>query len=372
MHSLPMGRFANPRRVSDATYLELVRTLFGTVVPGAISAGLFIVTSAVCAVHSGSPFVASLAVAGSVAGVARLGIVVVLQKSVADPALDPATARQIEHWFGAIYLTFAVLLGLFAASGLRSCPIGDHIAIAALVVGYGAGVAAGVSLRPWIGVPAIIVAVVPTIVATLIDGGTEHRLLGLILIALLAGGVGSILHRYRHEVEMIEMRQRLGSLARTDPLTGLANRLTLEEAFAQSVAVCGGKRVALHCFDLDRFKPVNDIHGHIVGDQLLQAVANRLARLLRRGDFAVRLGGDEFAVLQTDVEHRGEAQLMARRIARAIAEPYGIAGKDIRIGASVGSAWGADHGPDLAQLLKVADEALYDVKLGRTVMAQAS
>ncbi|HEY8592382.1 MAG TPA: GGDEF domain-containing protein [Sphingomicrobium sp.] len=166
----------------------------------------------------------------------------------------------------------------------------------------------------------------------------------------------------------------MASLARTDPLTGLPNRLALEDAFLRAVRECGGKRVVLHCFDLDRFKPVNDVHGHVVGDALLKLVAQRLKRLLRGGDLPVRLGGDEFAVLQTNVDHDDQADLMARRIARSLAEPYEIEGRIIHTGASVGSGSGREHGPDLTRLLSVADAALYEVKRSddRTLHARAS
>jgi len=118
----------------------------------------------------------------------------------------------------------------------------------------------------------------------------------------------------------------------------------------------------LHCLDLDRFKPVNDTYGHAVGDALLVAVGRRLERLLRAGDSAFRLGGDEFAVLQTGIAHPDESELAARRIVRALSEPYEIDGNPIVIGVSIGSARGVDCGPDLMLMLSVADKALYDIK----------
>jgi diguanylate cyclase len=355
-----------PRLISDSTYLELVRSLFGTLVPSTIMAALFIVTASLCCRHALDSLPYALGVFGSAIAVVRVGIVVMLRANVSKRGLEWARARALERIFAAVYLSFAVVFGLFAAACVRGCAIEDQMVVAALVVGYAAGAAAGVSLRPWIGVPALLVSVTPTILMCVAEGDRSHLLLSFILTGLMAGGVASMLARYRSQVEMIELRQRFASLARTDPLTGLANRLALEDGFLQAVAVCGGRDVVLHCFDLDRFKPVNDRYGHVAGDLLLQAVAQRLAGLLRAGDLAVRLGGDEFAVMQSHVDHQDQADLMARRIARSLAEPYCVDGHEIQIGASVGSASGLDHGPDLARLLGTADKALYLVKNGRS------
>jgi diguanylate cyclase (GGDEF)-like protein len=361
-----MAMFRRKRlEISSTTYLELVRSLLGTLVPTFIMAVLFIVTAAHCLGHASDALIRTLAMLGSAVAVARVGVVVALQRRVARRGLDIAGAQRLERTFAAVYLAFALLLGLFAAAGMQSCPLADQVVLSAMVVGYAAGVAASVSLRPWIAVPAMLLSVFPTIAVSLAIGDAPHVLLAFLLFALMAGGISSMIGRYRNAIEMIEMRQRFASLARRDPLTGLGNRLALEDGFLRAVETCGGRCVVLHCLDLDRFKPINDVFGHVAGDLLLQAVAQRLTRLLRDGDLAVRLGGDEFALLQTGIVHGDEAELMARRIARSIAEPYAIDGHEIRIGASVGSASGKEHGPDLGRLLSFADKALYEEKHGR-------
>jgi diguanylate cyclase (GGDEF)-like protein len=95
---------------------------------------------------------------------------------------------------------------------------------------------------------------------------------------------------------------------------------------------------------------------------LLKAVSARLAGMLRRSDFAARLGGDEFVIVQTGVSQPGEADLLARRLARALARPYVVGGQQITIGASVGYALSSEYGNDLERLLRGADEALCQVK----------
>lgn len=158
------------------------------------------------------------------------------------------------------------------------------------------------------------------------------------------------------------MQKEFAALARHDDLTGLPNRLALRSHF--EVVAKGDRldRIAVHCLDLDRFKPVNDRYGHPVGDALLKAVAGRLARLLRADDLAVRVGGDEFIILQVDVDHADQADMLARRIQRTIGAPYTIGGHHITIGTSVGYALSPDDGRSLEQLIASADAALCRIK----------
>jgi diguanylate cyclase (GGDEF)-like protein len=363
----------DPRHISESTYLELVRSLFGTLVPSMIMSALFVVTAWICVGGEGKALLTMLAILASAAAFLRHAILFALRMDAAKNGLDRALARRVEMEFGTAYLAFALLLGLFAAACLALCPVEEHIAIAALVVGYAAGVAAGISLRPWIGVPAMLLSVIPPLLVAIGLGDRPHLLLATLLAVLMSGGIGSMVGRYRAAVEMIEMRHLMASLARQDPLTGLANRLALADAFARSVESQSSHALVLHCLDLDRFKPVNDLHGHLVGDQLLKAVAERLERLVRQEDLAVRLGGDEFVILQAQVVHDDQAELMARRLVQTMAKPFVIEGHHIQVGASVGYARALDHGSSLQSLLGAADRALYDAKHhGRGACALAS
>lgn len=159
--------------------------------------------------------------------------------------------------------------------------------------------------------------------------------------------------------------------ATEDPLTGLSNR----SGFSRAMDVGRGEELALLYLDLDGFKAVNDIHGHAAGDRLLQQAAGRLRRMLRAGDAAARIGGDEFVVVARGVA-RGQAQAFGERIIRELSHPYelGVV-SDVAIGVSVGVALTPDHGDALADLLDVADSALYSAKgLGksRCVVAHGS
>lgn len=151
--------------------------------------------------------------------------------------------------------------------------------------------------------------------------------------------------------------------ARHDMLTGLTNRSGLVKALdARFAREAGQRRLALIYLDLDGFKAVNDTHGHMAGDRLLQLVAERLRSMVRSGDLAARIGGDEFIVLSDQTE---TVQLLGfgDRLIREISVPYELDNRSkVTVGASVGIALAPDHGTDMPSLLSAADMALYQAK----------
>lgn len=151
--------------------------------------------------------------------------------------------------------------------------------------------------------------------------------------------------------------------ARHDMLTGLSNRAGLTRAFAmRQDSLPSNRRLALIYLDLDGFKAVNDNHGHIVGDTLLQHVAERLRSLVRSSDVAARIGGDEFVVL-SELADRAQLQKLGDRLMRELSQPYELeSGHRIAIGTSIGIALAPDHGTDLTSLMSAADGALYCAK----------
>ena len=158
--------------------------------------------------------------------------------------------------------------------------------------------------------------------------------------------------------------EKIARLARTDPLTGLANRSTFIERLRQLFASArrGGAPFAVLYLDLDRFKDINDTLGHPVGDDLLVVASERLSGGIRETDLVARLGGDEFAVLQADTSDPSQAGAMATKLRAALAEPVRISGNDIHVTASLGIAM---YGPDCVvpeDLLSHADIALYRAK----------
>lgn len=356
------GRFARDRRLSDGTYVELVRSLFSTRAPATIMGILFVVVATVVVRRTPDAMLVFLGWIGGAVSLVRVGMLVAYERRVRDPHLDPAVADRTESLFGAVYLSFAALLGLFGMRVFEVSDIEMHVIVGPLIVGYSAEVATGVSSRPWISIPAVSLAVVPLVLAAMLRGDEAHVLLGFVLAALLLGGIGSMVVRYRAQTDKIAMRHLFYSLARQDPLTGLGNRLALAEVFTREVEEHGVAGVAVHCLDLDRFKPINDDYGHPTGDLLLKEVGARLRSLSRARDVAARLGGDEFVLLQTGVGHADHAALMARRIVRVLSEPYVIEGRKIEVGVSVGYALPSSCSGQLADLLHCADRALYRIK----------
>jgi diguanylate cyclase (GGDEF)-like protein/PAS domain S-box-containing protein len=151
---------------------------------------------------------------------------------------------------------------------------------------------------------------------------------------------------------------RIAHMARHDGLSGLPNRVLFNERLAAALA---RGPLAVLCFDLDRFKIVNDTMGHPAGDALLRALAERFARRLRPEHTIARLGGDEFALLMP-AAGCAEAQAMAGDLLAAVREPVTVEGRPIVVGASIGIALAPFHGTDATQLMKCADLALYRAK----------
>jgi diguanylate cyclase (GGDEF)-like protein len=153
-------------------------------------------------------------------------------------------------------------------------------------------------------------------------------------------------------------------LAYHDALTGLPNRSLFFEHLARAVANANrtGASLAVLYLDLDRFKLVNDSLGHNIGDQLLEAVAQRLRTSLRAADLAARLGGDEFAVLAENTSVAG-ATMLAERICKALGDPFRIDGHDLAVAASIGVVVDEAGRTDADSLLRNADLAMYRAKL---------
>jgi diguanylate cyclase (GGDEF)-like protein/PAS domain S-box-containing protein len=158
-----------------------------------------------------------------------------------------------------------------------------------------------------------------------------------------------------------EAEQELTRRALHDPLTGLANRLLLQERLEHALAVTArnGGVVALLYIDLNDFKVVNDERGHDVGDEVLRQVAQRLRTTVRASETPARLGGDEFAVVCEDLGSVPAAHLVAERIRAAIAVPVPLQGRTATITASVGVAVTVAGKASVADLFRTADREMY-------------
>ncbi len=163
-------------------------------------------------------------------------------------------------------------------------------------------------------------------------------------------------------------------LALHDPLTGLANRTLLEQRWKeiQASQPTNGAQLGLLFVDLDHFKEVNDQHGHIVGDKILIALADRLGRGVGASAMIARYGGDEFVALLEIKKDKSQAKAVAERILEEVREPFRTEGLEIIISASIGVAMSKDRDGSLEDLVEAADRAAYQAKMlgkGRYVVS---
>lgn len=153
-------------------------------------------------------------------------------------------------------------------------------------------------------------------------------------------------------------------LAHHDTLTGLPNRVTLQDRLTQALvsAQRHGEEVAVMMVDLDHFKNVNDALGHPVGDRLLQEVAKRLRGVLRESDTLARVGGDEFVLVQDGIREESAAATMAKKLLGVLTESFDVGGNRLHAGASIGITRFPADATDPDALLRNADMALYRAK----------
>jgi len=171
-------------------------------------------------------------------------------------------------------------------------------------------------------------------------------------------GVGSDVTEQRASAD------RIARMARYDTLTGLPNRLMINETLARAMQEAAGwnGRCAFMMIDLDRFKAVNDTLGHPIGDRLLSRVSERLAQLMNAETTCGRLGGDEFAVVVRGVTDTAAVERLAHRIIETLSRPYEVDQHTLHVGASVGLAIGPRDGRTAEMLIRSADLALYKAK----------
>jgi diguanylate cyclase (GGDEF)-like protein len=350
---------------ADALEIELIRSLFESKAPALIMSAGFLATGSLAVWQTGDWILAFLLAAGIVTSIGRITLMAMRCPEARAPGLALERARQLQQRFTLSYFGFAMVLGMFGERVMQLHSPELHMLTICMLVGYGAGVAAGIGLRPRIAIPCMIVATVPAITAALSRADIVYWTMAVLTSGFLVGGVKSVTSRHARAVRSIGRRITFSALARQDGLTALPNRLALREWFDERVA-CADQpgMVAVHYLDLNGFKPVNDRYGHPVGDALLVAVSGRIARTIRTNDMAARFGGDEFAVVQCGIASADEAALLAQRLATAIGKPYQIEDNMIRISTCVGYIVSERGEEDLEYLLGAADDALYTSKRG--------
>ncbi|NEX17486.1 MAG: hypothetical protein C1943_12890 [Halochromatium sp.] len=186
-------------------------------------------------------------------------------------------------------------------------------------------------------------------------------------MARVHDGDGRLTHFVASFIDITEQKvaeERIRHLAHHDTLTGLPNRLNLQNRLDQALAAArrNRRRVAVMFIDMDRFKLINDTLGHHIGDGLLIEVARRLQGSVRDSDVVARLGGDEFMVVLSDIEDACAIAGVANKLMQRLSQPYCVDGHDLLSTPSIGISVFPDDGDNAEALMKNADSAMYHAK----------
>jgi len=347
----------------DAVYLEVIATLYGTTVPILVAGVCQAVVGTISVAQTGDGFTAALTLLAVIVWLVRLLDVLAFRRQIRrKPLLDRAEAVAWEQRYAAGSLTAALLIGLFAA---RSLFVGDAnclVMAVGIAFGFGAGIVARLSLRPFVAILDFAAVGLPAVAATFLkQWDTPHIAMGLMFLIFIVAGFEMVRLSYNAMLNQMTLKQKFEQLSRIDPMTGLLNRSALATDVERIVAENGGM-IAVHAIDLDHFKAANDRHGHPAGDAVLKQVAARLTSLAGPADPVLRMGGDEFILVQRSVRSRNDAELMAQQIFGSISAPYHVDGHEMVIGASIGIALSPEHGKTVDALLCRSDAALYRAK----------
>ncbi|AWB19817.1 GGDEF domain-containing protein [Methylobacterium currus] len=346
---------------SDDIYVALVADLARTGMPTTImgvalaGVGLFV------ALALGHTILFAAVASGVLASACRLALVLRQMRRLEGGPLAPREAGLWER--GHVLTIFAVAssVGTLVGTVFAQPRMDLQMLATGLLFGYCSGVVTHLFGRPVMAASALLLAALPAIASAAWFGDMPHGILAAMFGLFLFGAVQAVFSAHRTAIRQIRLRLDMARLARSDVLTGLANRLGLREAFGR-LSRTDGDSVAIHCFDLDRFKPVNDRYGHAAGDALLQELGARLRLLVEAPVLAARTGGDEFVVLQPGVRHAEEAESLARRIVHALSAPYHLGGETVSVGLSLGFACAPSRAANLDDLVRRADAASYAVK----------
>ena len=196
---------------------------------------------------------------------------------------------------------------------------------------------------------------------TMPDGTVVHQEIHARVVDSSQGKI--VIASSRDITERVQAEEMVRHLAYHDMLTGLANRVLLDQELAHAIASSDrhGDLVGVVFIDLDDFKPINDTYGHIIGDQVLREVAHRLQSCVREYDTVARLGGDEFVVLLPRLADEEALTSVSHKLAEAVAEPFVIVNDSIRVTGSLGTAL-RRPGEDAASLVTRADNMMYETR----------
>lgn len=354
----------------DALSERVRRTLVGTLYtqPTSLAMGALtgILSAGVVAIGSGHPLLYDAFIVLSIIVIARITAAYAM-----SPENSEDSTRKLEIFFEIGALTYAFVLGVVAALTLLF-NIGTEweVLMVANALCYGVAISARNAGRPNIALAQSALSILPVFSASLYIG-TPALIVFAITIALLMPATAAITFNIfkvlRESIAAAEtsalLADKMQVLARTDVVTGLANRAGLNHAMVETLMEAPDDRMlALFWLDLDRFKEVNDLLGHPVGDRVLCEIARRLRAASPVDATVARFGGDEFIIFG-GVSSRSECEKLAGRLLDEIVRPVRIDGDRLQVKASIGIAILPDDGRDSDTLMQRADLALYHAKV---------
>ncbi|WP_185960278.1 putative bifunctional diguanylate cyclase/phosphodiesterase [Erythrobacter insulae] len=353
-------------RVSARVRRLLVKTLYTQ--PGSLAIGALngVVATGIAAYVSGLPELWIGSVVLTIIAVARVTAALGLSPDSSD-----TSTQKLEIVYEVGALSYALVIGSVAGLAVwRGASAEVEVLLVANAVCYGVAVAARNAGRPTIAIGQLALSCLPIMAASLAIGSLVHLTLFVTMLLLFPAMFSITLNIFgvlRDSIAAAETSAKLAEkmkvLARTDVVTGLANRAGLNHAMVETMmSLEQDSNLALIWIDLDRFKEVNDLLGHPIGDRVLSEVARRLNEVSPNGSTVSRFGGDEFVIF-CPIEDRKHAQLITSEIHAEIMGPMRIDGERLEVRASVGVALLPEDGKDTDTLMQSADLALYHAKI---------
>lgn len=304
-----------------------------------------------------------------------LTVIVVARVTAAlgmSPDNTSTSTQKLEIVYELGAFSYAFVLGLTAAiTLLNDAGQGVQAMMAANALCYGVGICARNAGRPKLAMGQLGLVCLPVMTACLMIGGAAY-IVFLVTISLLCSAMLSItlnVHKVlRESIEAADTSAKLADqmqlLARTDVVTNLNNRAGLNHAMVETMmSKADDSRFALFWIDLDRFKEVNDLLGHPVGDKVLSEIAGRLSEVTPENATVARFGGDEFVIF-CPINDRKHSELLASEIHAEIMRPVRVDGNRLEVRASLGVAIMPEDGRDTETIMQSADLALYHAKVG--------